>query len=311
MSRVLTVGLAAIVVVAIAAPGAQALKTVGSNLQHEPTAAICPIDLGAVTHGCTEAIAGLDEAAQAPAGPVVPSQGVIVKWRIARGGDPFPVTAAFRVIRGTTGVATSAEVTLPVSATRTYEFPTRLPVEAGDLIGVDLTDIPGPAGVTIAHTPASFHDALDEWRDPLANGATAPPSSDNRAGIELMINADLEPDADRDGFGDETQDACPTIPTTQLACHVGAPETTITKAPKKKTTKPKASVAFTSSLPGSNFQCSLDGLAYQACTSPWKVKGLGTGEHFVTIRALVNQIPDPTPARAAFTVKKKKTTRRR
>ena len=30
-------------------------------------------------------------------------------------------------------------------------------------------------------------------------------------GFEALINADLEPDADRDGYGDETQDNCTTI----------------------------------------------------------------------------------------------------
>ncbi len=125
-----------------------------------------------------------------------------------------------------------------------------------------------------------------------------------------MINADVEADADRDGFGDETQDACPTIPTTQQACTVGAPETKITKKPKKKSTKTKASVKFTSSLPGAIFECSLDGVAYEPCASPWKIKKLGKGEHFILIRAVVNQIPDPTPAEAKFTVKKKKKKRK-
>ena len=37
------------------------------------------------------------------------------------------------------------------------------------------------------------------------------------------------------------------------------PETTITKGPKNKTKKKKATFAFTATEPGSSFQCSLDG----------------------------------------------------
>jgi hypothetical protein len=35
------------------------------------------------------------------------------------------------------------------------------------------------------------------------------------------MNADVEPDADHDGFGDETQDAWPSNPFTQAACPAG------------------------------------------------------------------------------------------
>jgi hypothetical protein len=37
-------------------------------------------------------------------------------------------------------------------------------------------------------------------------------------GVEFLVNADVEPDADRDGFGDETQDQCPTNASTQGSC---------------------------------------------------------------------------------------------
>jgi hypothetical protein len=35
---------------------------------------------------------------------------------------------------------------------------------------------------------------------------------------ELFYDADIEPDADRDGYGDVTQDACPSVAATQGAC---------------------------------------------------------------------------------------------
>ena len=47
----------------------------------------------------------------------------------------------------------------------------------------------------------------------------ARPKSQN----ELQVQATIEPDADNDGFGDETQDQCPTQATTQGACDTAPP----------------------------------------------------------------------------------------
>jgi hypothetical protein len=89
-----------------------------------------------------------------------------------------------------------------------------------------------------------------------------------------------------------------------------APDTTLTKKPKKtvKTAKKKVKVSFEfkSSENGSAFECSLDGVAYKPCTSPWKFK-VAKGLHFVFIRATdAAGNKDATPARADFKVKRKK-----
>ena len=89
-----------------------------------------------------------------------------------------------------------------------------------------------------------------------------------------------------------------------------APDTTLTKTPKKKvkTKKKKVRVVFEfiSNQPGATFECSLDGLAYAPCTSPKSYK-VGKGEHFFLLRsgdAVGNK--DSTPARFDFKVKRKK-----
>ena len=67
----------------------------------------------------------------------------------------------------------------------------------------------------------------DYFLDPpeLSVGATS--SAFHQENFQQDISAVLEPDADHDGFGDETQDQCPTNGTTQGPC------------PKKKKCKHK------------------------------------------------------------------------
>jgi hypothetical protein len=43
---------------------------------------------------------------------------------------------------------------------------------------------------------------------------------------ELLVQAVMEPDADGDGFGDESQDGCPTQSATQGACDTSGPRIT-------------------------------------------------------------------------------------
>jgi hypothetical protein len=56
----------------------------------------------------------------------------------------------------------------------------------------------------------------------LVDGAPQRASNDH-SGKELLVQAVVEPDADKDGFGDETQDKCPTQATTSGVCDNGAP----------------------------------------------------------------------------------------
>jgi uncharacterized protein (DUF2147 family) len=85
-----------------------------------------------------------------------------------------------------------------------------------------------------------------------------------------------------------------------------APETTITAGPKSKTRKKTASFGFTSSEPGSAFQCRLDGGAFEPCTSPESVK-VKKGRHTFEVRAIdAAGNVDPTAATRSWKVKKKK-----
>jgi hypothetical protein len=59
---------------------------------------------------------------------------------------------------------------------------------------------------------------------PLVDGQGARGSTS--ATGELLVQADIELDADGDGFGDETQDQCPTQAATQGPCDTSAPTVT-------------------------------------------------------------------------------------
>ena len=82
------------------------------------------------------------------------------------------------------------------------------------------------------------------------------------------------------------------------------PETTITRAPSRKTRKRRATVEFTASEDVSTFECSLDGRASTACTSPLSLR-VKRGRHTLTVFATDpagNR--DPSPAVARWKVKR-------
>ena len=75
-----------------------------------------------------------------------------------------------------------------------------------------------------------------------------------------------------------------------------APDTTIGKGPKKKTTSTKATFTF-SSEPGATFTCQRDKKPPVRCESPYKAKHLKTGKHKLTVTATdAAGNADPTPA---------------
>ena len=97
---------------------------------------------------------------------------------------------------------------------------TQIPVPAGAHLGVDVV---GPEPLFNAGNAADQFGAFTV-NAPIGaiNNVTA------FGGLRVNIAAVLEPDADHDGYGDETQDGCPSDAAQQLPC---APGTTPTPAP--------------------------------------------------------------------------------
>jgi hypothetical protein len=82
------------------------------------------------------------------------------------------------------------------------------------------------------------------------------------------------------------------------------PETTITKGPKKKTSKRRPKFKFTASQAGSTFQCQLDRGQFAPCTSPFRPPSkLRAGKHVLRVQAINSAgVVDPAPAVRKFKV---------
>jgi LPXTG-motif cell wall-anchored protein len=81
------------------------------------------------------------------------------------------------------------------------------------------------------------------------------------------------------------------------------PSTTITSGPPASTTATSATFTFTGTEPTPSFECSLDGAAFQSCTSPHVLSGLSVGSHTFRVRAVdAAGNVDATPASLSWAV---------
>jgi hypothetical protein len=191
-------------VAAIAAPSeARAAVTIGEDTSTASTDSFgCNSDPAVV---CT-----YGQFAHPTSSVAAPFDGVVVGWRVrgSSGAGQF----ALRILRPAgTGSWTGAGTSDPETVTSGTEnvFETQLPIKQGDNIGVN---VPGgnPITPTIEYRQLTGAQ-LGVWVPALADGETSPPGTpvDN---LTLVLNADIEPDVDCDGFGDETQDPSVTPP---------------------------------------------------------------------------------------------------
>ena len=189
----------------VAAPAAGAATEVGSN---------CVPDYAEES---PESLTYLPETYRAgsPLPPATPVTGVATQWKMTvpvEGTGFGMILKAFRP----TGVPNEFQLTAessPVTlAAGVNLFPTRIPVQGGDRFGL--------TGVT--ETPLcksnDVNDVIGAITGPIPLGATKqvflPPK------FQVPVAALVEPDADSDGYGDETQDKCPQGAAVQTACPV-------------------------------------------------------------------------------------------
>jgi hypothetical protein len=79
-------------------------------------------------------------------------------------------------------------------------------------------------------------------------------------------------------------------------------KSTITKGPKKISSKRKVKIKFTSSEPGGKFQCSLDKAKFKPCETPY-TRTLKPGKHTFQVIAIdATHNPDFSPAHLRFRI---------
>jgi hypothetical protein len=213
----------------LAPSAAGAAVTIGDNLAADPGGGLSS-SCGAGTD-CTSTylVSQLPPAATASGGLASPINGVVVRYRIKTiVGTDAPSNARLRLAFDGGGGAFVGDGTgTPVAIANTagiQTFNERLPIRTGDLIGLEAVDTGSTGTVTL---PAMFTGTVGGsylfWTNPrLADLAAPRAPGSSQSGEELLMNADVEADADHDGFGDETQDACPSNPLTQGACPAGS-----------------------------------------------------------------------------------------
>jgi hypothetical protein len=121
--------------------------------------------------------------------------------------------------------------------------------------------------------------------------ALAPGTSIHRT-IAPGCSTLLEPSDDTDDSATDFAVGPPTprnnsMAPTEKACVVPdtkAPNTEITKEPKKRTSKAKVTIAFRSTESGSTFECKLDKGSFEPCDSPF-VDRVGKGKHKFQVAA--------------------------
>jgi len=151
---------------------------------------------------------------------VLPFSGVITSWSFQAAATP--PTLKLKVGRGTglssyTTIGESALVTPAPNALSS--FPTRILAAANDVLGV----FAATSGACAMQT-GSLADTDSYISGDQAAGTTNIYLSSTSS--RLGVSAQLERDADGDGFGDETQDACPTSAAIQGACQTSRPPDT-------------------------------------------------------------------------------------
>jgi hypothetical protein len=217
VDRRLVAALAAVVLGGlIAAPAAPAATTVGQLFQP--------------TTNCSVNNTRLQTAAQSGTSYTIPSAGVLTAWRFQAG--VLPLTGLkFKLAQPLGGALyriVAETVAGPQVAAAVNTTAARVAVQPGQLIGIYYSE--GYCGNFDSGVPAG--DVYAARNDDQLAGTTNSYGS-NPGGL-IPVQATIEPDADKDGFGDETQDKC---------VGVAGPDRGCAKCKKKKKKKSSAGAA--------------------------------------------------------------------
>jgi len=160
----------------------------------------------------------------APGNPLpvaAPVAGVITKWKLDLVPVPFGVPTSLRVLRVDAGTKTALVVG---ESTGTVvggpnAFDARIPVQAGDRLGLHGPGNGAEVGTLYCQSGTGEASRYGAFEGGGGVGSSQP-YEEGEADVRVPATAVIEPDADNDGYGDETQDKCPQSATVQTACPV-------------------------------------------------------------------------------------------
>jgi hypothetical protein len=155
----------------------------------------------------------------------VPSHGVITSYTVEVAAGTTP-TIAFKLARKLATdptkyeIVASSDTTSPTPGETSMTRKVRMPTKADDVIGTY-----GSAG---HHCLKFVSDNTYRYIGQAGNTGVGPftpnGSDEDQRSIVWNVSAVVEPDADSDGYGDTTQDLCPTDATTHQACATPTPK---------------------------------------------------------------------------------------
>ena len=238
--------------------------------QAGPTVAVCNATAPAAVVLASEGAGGFSY--------VAPANGVITSFAHQANGTPGQVQALVLadVPSSANRVVVAKSAKMAVTVNRLNTFVTHLPIKKGQRLGLWYsTNLMACLTVGIAGDSSVASAPFD----PDAS-TTFAPTGVFVGSYRPNIAATFEPE----------------------------PDTKITKKPKHASThnKVKVTIKFTSSVPGSTFECKLDGhKKWKKCHSPYK-RTLGVGNHELRVRAVSPfGLADHKPAKAKFTIRRK------
>jgi hypothetical protein len=206
----------------IASASAMAIK-LGSSLGDTADTGLCSTEPPALEAACTVTQLQLAPGHTASGNLLAEHHGVITSWQVSS-GVASPATAGvqmrLRVIRGGRPIADAFTpyAPLPLAEPGIHRFPARVPIEPDGELALDLSVLGSAVdagSAPIAHAEAGLGE-VGEWVPPLLSGSQGITSY--RRNTELLLAARVEPDADRDDYGDISQDGCAYDPRRHSSC---------------------------------------------------------------------------------------------
>jgi hypothetical protein len=164
-----------------------------------------------------------------PLPAAAPGDGVVTSWSVNVPPLGFALPEKLKLLRPAASpnqLTVVGESRFEAVLSGSETFATRIPVHAGDRLGVYASS---SSGALLCSVTGKEGDVYGSAAGDVTVGSTR--SFLTSEGDQVAAAAVIEPDVDGDGYGDETQDRCPSSATTQGACPAVQPLVQLSAVP--------------------------------------------------------------------------------